>query len=518
MSDKEQEPSSAAESHSTAEYQLPVRAMCSWCKILPVWNGQGTCILHTKDIKRPLADFKAALEEYRTHKKHDYNGIEFPAWFDGFNNIELEDAQFIACTFLGRISFCNVTFKGPTDFVGTEFEGDVLFSHCEFKAEQAYSWRKVDFGGTSFAGEVQFYQCRFRLRVDFEKAEFQKEARFYGTRFFEEASFEWCRFLAKATWVKSRFYKEGNFRFAYFAMLGEFWRVVFRRAGYFGGTSFGEANFGNTKFLGAVGFGSAQFHGAANFAGTTFCGGLANFRGCVFHKQVFFRGRYDSQSKQLLGKCFARTGEVDFRHVILGVPEALVLQDADLQRCRIDGTNLRKAQFSNVLWPWADGRWQIKDEEDGVGNWGRLERAYSDLKKNYEDRGSYEHAADFHFGEKEMRRRNPETPPGQKMLLRAYYWLSGYGEEIMTPLLWAILLLFVCALGYQYFGLVDRETKAAVQDLFAAVHHSLRVMTLLKPDDLVPVGGSKVLQTAETMLGPFLLALLALAVRQRLKR
>ena len=42
-------------------------------------------------------------------------------------------------------------------------------------------------------------------------------------------------------------------------------------------------------------------------------------------------------------------------------------------------------------------------------------------------------------------------------------------------------------------------------------------MTLLKPEDLEPMGFAKVVQTLESLLGPLFLGLFALAVRQRLK-
>jgi len=51
----------------------------------------------------------------------------------------------------------------------------------------------------------------------------------------------------------------------------------------------------------------------------------------------------------------------------------------------------------------------------------------------------------------------------------------------------------------------------------SALHYSFRVMTLLKPDELEPMGFAKVIQTLQSLLGPLFLGLFALAVRQRLK-
>ena len=55
-------------------------------------------------------------------------------------------------------------------------------------------------------------------------------------------------------------------------------------------------------------------------------------------------------------------------------------------------------------------------------------------------------------------------------------------------------------------------------DWLQGAYYSFRVMTFLKPDDLVPVGCAHVINTFQTLLGPLFLGLFALALRQRLKR
>jgi hypothetical protein len=55
-------------------------------------------------------------------------------------------------------------------------------------------------------------------------------------------------------------------------------------------------------------------------------------------------------------------------------------------------------------------------------------------------------------------------------------------------------------------------------DWMRGLRYSFRVMTLLKADDLVPIGYAKVVNTMQSLLGPLLIGFFALAVRQRLKR
>jgi hypothetical protein len=57
-----------------------------------------------------------------------------------------------------------------------------------------------------------------------------------------------------------------------------------------------------------------------------------------------------------------------------------------------------------------------------------------------------------------------------------------------------------------------------LHDLPRPAHYSFRVMTLLKPDDYLPLGFAKTLVTIETLAGPVLLGFFALALRQRLRR
>ena len=58
----------------------------------------------------------------------------------------------------------------------------------------------------------------------------------------------------------------------------------------------------------------------------------------------------------------------------------------------------------------------------------------------------------------------------------------------------------------------------AWRDWLQAAHYSFRVMAFLRPDDFTPIGYGKVVHTVQSLLGPLLFGLFALAVRQRLKR
>jgi hypothetical protein len=122
-----------------------------------------------------------------------------------------------------------------------------------------------------------------------------------------------------------------------------------------------------------------------------------------------------------------------------------------------------------------------------------------------------------------MRRQNPETAWSLRFFLWLYWLFSGYGERYHRPLLWAGLLFVLSTIGYMWWGLRPKDGGAPlawvnVWDWLRAAHYSFRVMTLLKPDDWVPLRYAQRVSTFQTLLGPTFLGLFAMALRQRLKR
>lgn len=271
-------------------------------------------------------------------------------------------------------------------------------------------------------------------------------------------------------------------------------------------------------------FAGAKFLGGADFQDTSFKGETVDFRFSSFEgRTLFIPARKGDEIVPIFSGL-----EVDFRQVVIAPLDGLIFRDADLQKCRFEDTDLRKVEMTGVLWPQTSGRFGVYDEiaplEGGVVRpWARIERLYRELKQNYEDRRDYERAGDFHYGEKEMRRRNPTTRGALRVFLTLYWVLSGYGERYVRPLIWAVLLFFVSTILYLVLGLSPDDGASTLActskwDWLRAAHYSFRVMTLLRPGDLVPIGYAKGVATVQTLLGPLFLGLFALAVRQRLKR
>ena len=88
-----------------------------------------------------------------------------------------------------------------------------------------------------------------------------------------------------------------------------------------------------------------------------------------------------------------------------------------------------------MKWPEIGGRFRVYDEDvelsDGETRpWALIEQLYRQLKQNYEDRRDYERARDFHYGEEEMRRKNPGLQGGFGFSSLCTGWLADTASDV----------------------------------------------------------------------------------------
>jgi uncharacterized protein YjbI with pentapeptide repeats len=317
-----------------------------------------------------------------------------------------------------------------------------------------------------FSRGTNFFGTMFTQRSDFSGA-MLTNVNFNGARFGAEANFKGATFTKGANFNSARFSAEAHFGTAKFNGIASFTGAAFSVGVHFILATFsGVAHFVAAKFNGIASFNSVTFSGAANFSGAQFHE-RADFRWATFSGRTHFAGREGSDQT---GYIFAGA-EVDFREVVIASTDAVAFEDADLTKCQFQGTDLRKLHLIGVTWPQKGRRTIIYDEtapgnsEEGDGGprpWSQLERLYRELKQNYEDRRDYERAGDFHYGEKEMRRQNPETPRGLRLFLWLYWLFSGDGERYLRPLLWAGLLFVGSTIGYMWWGLRLKDGSSSL--------------------------------------------------------
>ncbi|WTW93416.1 pentapeptide repeat-containing protein [Streptomycetaceae bacterium NBC_01309] len=91
-----------------------------------------------------------------------------------------------------------------------------------------------------------------------------------------------------------------------------------------------------------------------------------------------------------------------------------------------------------------------------------LAPVYRALRKASEDAKNEPDAADFYFGEMEMRRRDRERPLGERVVIAAYWLLSGYGLRASRAFAWLGAAMTVSVLLLMLWGLPNHDPKPRI--------------------------------------------------------
>ena len=172
----------------------------------------------------------------------------------------------------------------------------------------------------------------------------------------------------------------------------------------------------------------------------------------------------------------------------------------------------------------------------------RLASVYRALRKAQEDNKNEPGAADFYYGEMEMRRLAAPVRSVERALLSAYKAISGYGLRASRAVAALLVVLALGTIGFATVGFADLNrveyrpatSGAAGQPAVyqqvtvpagrpgwgAAIDQSIDSATaLLRTDQSRPLTATgRAIEVALRVLGPLLLGLAVLAVRGRVKR
>ncbi len=178
----------------------------------------------------------------------------------------------------------------------------------------------------------------------------------------------------------------------------------------------------------------------------------------------------------------------------------------------------------------------------------QLAPVYRALRKAFEDGKNEPGAADFYYGEMEMRRHDRTgTTPAERRLLHGYWLLSGYGLRASRALGWLVAAMVVTIVLLMGFGLpkdapkqeatgtvapgggkvtfeIDKaDPQNATKDRFTGKRFEKALNVTLNSvvfrssnNDLTTVG--TYIEMASRVTEPVLLGLAVLAVRNRVKR
>ncbi|SDG27358.1 hypothetical protein SAMN05216377_110120 [Pseudonocardia oroxyli] len=143
----------------------------------------------------------------------------------------------------------------------------------------------------------------------------------------------------------------------------------------------------------------------------------------------------------------------------------------------------------------------------------QVSETYRALRKGREDNKDEPGAADFYYGEMEMRR--AATKGAEKTLLTAYWLVSGYGLRAWRAIVTLALFLGIISVGFEFFGFTNQGSPAHPNSVLFVLATILTVGNATNVP-LTPTG--EVLRLLLKVGGPLLLGLAALAVRGRIKR
>lgn len=380
--------------------------------------------------------------------------------------------------------------------------------------------------------------------IDLRGCYFPKD---FPSYFFTNYSFNRPAFFVEATFLQDmhfwgKFEKKSDFSGATFSQEGCFFRTEFLEKANFSMVKFKQAEFFHTKFLQKVDFSDATFSEWVDFSGADFKEGV-DFSEAKFKNKAYFLPATGRKKNELASRSSNILKRDERRSVTFGGPSSfhhtrftgeVIFQDVDLSQCSFLHSNIDKVDFRyctfakkgyrrNVLMDELECDKKVnsakstEEKKKARGGYEPVRRLYLELKRNFENKTDWNTAGDFHFGEMECRRKMKGWWGRNILSLEAlYFGLSGYGERPLRA--FRILLEFVLVLFPFLYILSEGKT---ITEYFTSLLDSLKVATLMRlGNPIEPNTGfwKPIVAVAELIVVPILIALLALALRRKVKR
>ncbi|MGW8574842.1 pentapeptide repeat-containing protein [Streptomyces niveus] len=423
------------------------------------------------------------------------------AWFD--NATFASDALFAGVTFAGDARFDTVTFAGGARFDTATFTGGAWFDDATFAGDARF--RTVTFtGGARFAGAT------FTGVAWFDNATFTRNALFAGVMFTSDARFRTVTFTGVAWFGRATFTRGARFDNAMFTGDAWFVEVTFDGAPRFGPlVCEGGLVLDGAVFQQPVTVEAAARRLSCVRTRWTSTGILhlryaeLNLRDAVFEYPVLVVARpapfRHSQSGLPLSEEGLSGEKTGVRLLSVGGVDAahLALQDIDLSACqfagavhldqmRVDGwctfASTPSGWSRRFPWRWSrrntlfeEHHWRVRtnrgSSQSAAFGWAvppegapelkpaAVAALYRQLRKSLEDGKNEPDAADFYYGECEMRRHDTFRPVGERVLLTLYWALSGYGLRAARALGWLVAAMVVTVTVMMLWGLPADDPK-----------------------------------------------------------
>ncbi|WP_418361219.1 pentapeptide repeat-containing protein [Streptomyces griseochromogenes] len=520
--------------------------------------------------------------------KSGFAGATFigPALFDGAT---FGLARFDGATFASEAGFSGATFTGDACFGGAKFTGYAAFGEAKFNFNasfnQATFTRDAWFAGATFSSGGAW----FNSSASFDGTMFNSSASFDGTTFTGDARFDGTTFTGDADFGRATFARDAWFGRASFAVPSHLEPLVCSGTVTLSGAVFEapvtlevaaqEVHCVRTRWESTatmrLRYATVDLSDAvlsAPMAVTAHSTAFATNLGGTLDEKMLILIAPDVRLTSLQG--------VDAAHMVLAdidLTTCLFSRAFHLDRLRLEGrcafTRTPTGLHWRKIWPyWWSRRRTLAEEHHwrahraGAGNpdpprgWQArsglpgsvrppkpeyLAATYRQLRKAFEDSKNEPGAADFYYGEMEMRRHDlAGTTVIERVLVRAYWLLSGYGLRASRALLWLGLAMSGTVLALMLWGLpttvplpsatgtatgstislkTDKPDLSITGDRWTlqradrAVRVSVNAVVFRTSGQNLTRAGSYV-EMVSKIIEPILLALAVLAVRERVKR
>ncbi|MFD3499843.1 pentapeptide repeat-containing protein [Streptomyces sp. NPDC058678] len=392
-----------------------------------------------------------------------------------------DDATFIQIKSAKEIDFSYSSFNGAAAFARSEFTGQVKFDSVRFV-------RQARFDGVSSSGPgaLSVHSAQFTESCIFTGASLQY-AIFENTTFGSRADFNDCSFSDRANFAGCRFRRDFNLKGSVFTKSRTLGPISCARTADLSLTTFCEP----WIFLGATKNIDLRMARWEAIASVRISSGIVDLSDAVITQpfSISLSGVSTSDT-DASGVQIASLAGVDCTF--------LTVSDVDLSACafvgarnldllRLEGNRtfgappLGRRWRSGFPFKWTQRNvineerqwralpdrpahlrrgWEVLPQRQPTApNLASLTIVYRQLRKAREDAKDEPGAADFYYGEMEMRRHSRAWSQAERWLLQAYWLLSGYGLRASRALAWLSLAMLTTILLMMGVGLPQDSPK-----------------------------------------------------------
>ena len=492
------------------------------------------------------------------------------------------NTSFNGATFLADARFDRARFQGATSFSGASFYSPAFFTHAIFEGAAQLTARfesDAEFERVTFSGDARFNGV-FEERASFAGASFQGATQFVGTQFQYGAVFKGSRFHGDALFtnvtVKQEAAEFTEVRFHGDALFSDVtvFDAKFSKARFHGDAWFGplkvhrKLDLDDTLFAHPVRFEveavivsgrRLRLENGGGLIRLSHRDGRITLDEAILTQPVTIIAMRATEERQ------HAIGDAKIRPLVNGLRRVdasnLVLSDVDLRICHFTGAyNLDRLRIEGPapfalspawwtiawgwppIWRWSSRQVLVEEREwraftsrgakkDGwllidyrrdpqVLGAEQIAALYRQLRKAQEDAKNEPGAADFYYGECEMRRLSPNTSIAERGILWLYWLTSGYGLRAWRALACLALLITAVALALHQVGFVAPAAPSLGTVLVFAAESVVSLESKLHAlgNNVTLTASGEVLRLVLRVLGPVLLGLTALSIRNRIKR